>query len=79
MRPDPAAGPSVPRVVVGFHQDSDGDWVADLDCGHTQHVRHDPPWQVREWVTTDVGRVGHLGTTLQCVLCGRSDIVRAER
>jgi hypothetical protein len=26
--------------IVGFHQDTEGDWVAELDCGHRQHVRH---------------------------------------
>ena len=27
------------------------DWVAELECGHTQHVRHDPPWTNRPWVS----------------------------
>ncbi|HEU5039727.1 MAG TPA: DUF3565 domain-containing protein [Gemmatimonadales bacterium] len=44
--------------------------MADLECGHTQHVRHDPPWQVRPWVTSPEGRKEHLGMTLQCRLCG---------
>lgn len=61
--------PSLPRRIVGFHQDLEHDWVADLECGHTQHVRHDPPWQVRPWVVTEEGRRGFLGTTLQCVKC----------
>lgn len=59
----------VPRRIVGYHQDDVGDWVADLECGHTQHVRHDPPWQVRPWVITEAGRAEHLGTILMCVLC----------
>lgn len=57
------------QSVVGFHQDEEGHWVADLACGHAQHVRHDPPWQVRPWVLTDVGRTAHLGMTLECVRC----------
>lgn len=57
------------RAIVGFHQDQEGEWVADLECGHGQHVRHDPPWQNRPWVTTVEGRAGFLGTPLQCVLC----------
>lgn len=61
----------MPRRITGFHQDAEGDWVADLECGHTQHVRHDPPWQVREWVTAAVGRSGRIGTMLGCVLCAR--------
>jgi hypothetical protein len=59
----------VKRRITGFHQDEEGHWVADLECGHGQHVRHDPPWQVRVWVTTPEGREGRLGTTLNCVLC----------
>lgn len=55
--------------VVGFHQDVEQHWVADLECGHAQHVRHDPPWQVREWVTTAEGRKAHLGMEWDCRLC----------
>ena len=57
------------RHITGFHQDAEGDWVAELECGHSQHVRHDPPWQVRPWVTTPAGRLGRLGTTLPCRPC----------
>ena len=59
----------IARRIVGYHRDELGDWVAELECGHGQHVRHDPPWQVREWVTTEEGRARHLGTTLDCVRC----------
>jgi uncharacterized protein DUF3565 len=34
------------RRIVGYHQDDERHWVAELECGHAQHVRHDPPWQV---------------------------------
>jgi len=57
------------RRIVGYHQDDERHWVAELECGHAQHVRHDPPWQVRSWVTTPEGRAGHLGTTLECRGC----------
>ena len=40
------------RRITGFHEDEEGHWVAELECGHAQHVRHDPPWQSRPWVTT---------------------------
>jgi hypothetical protein len=59
------------RRIVGFHQDEEGHWVADLECSHTQHVRHDPPWQVRPWVTTEHGRREFIGATLNCVNCDR--------
>ena len=58
------------RRITGFHQDDEGDWVAELECGHTQHVRHDPPWQVRDWVMTEQGRAGRVGTGLECGWCG---------
>ncbi|HYA38463.1 MAG TPA: DUF3565 domain-containing protein [Candidatus Methylomirabilis sp.] len=32
------------RRIAGFHEDEHGDWVADLQCGHGQHMRHSPPW-----------------------------------
>ena len=66
---DAAPGEGVPRQIVGFHTDELGDWVADLECGHTQHVRHDPPWQNRPWVVTPAGRARFLSTELRCVKC----------
>ena len=60
---------SVKRRIVGFRQDEAGHWVAELECGHTQHVRHDPPWTTRPWVTTEEGRAGFIGHELQCVEC----------
>ena len=58
-----------PRSIVGFHQDEHGDWVAELFCGHTQHVRHRPPWELRPWVETAEGRLKRVGGTLLCVKC----------
>lgn len=60
------------RRITGFLQDELGDWVARLECGHTQHVRHDPPWTNRPWVTTVAGRQSRLGEVLECKLCGQS-------
>lgn len=57
------------RSIVGFHRDDAGDWVADLECGHTQHVRHRPPWQNRPWVTNPEGRREKLGARLDCHHC----------
>jgi hypothetical protein len=55
------------RQVTGFHQDEEGHWVAELECGHNQHVRHDPPWECRPWVVTPEGRRSRLGMRLNCV------------
>jgi hypothetical protein len=46
--------------------------VAELECGHSQHLRHNPPWEVRPWVMTLEGRTSHLGTSLLCRLCKES-------
>ena len=56
-------------TIIGFHQDESGDWVAELSCGHAQHVRHRPPWQERPWVTTDEGRRAKIGASIECPLC----------
>lgn len=57
------------RAITGFHQDDEAHWVADLACGHTQHVRHRPPQELRPWVLDDVGRAGKLGALLDCAFC----------
>ena len=64
------------RRIVGFHSDPEGNWVAELECGHSQHVRHEPPWQVRPWVLTAEGRAGREGTSLPCRLCAGEEIER---
>jgi tellurite methyltransferase len=62
------------RAIDGFHQDEVGDWVAELRCGHGQHVRHRPPFWVREWVLTPEGRAAKVGVELPCVLCDRFEL-----
>jgi hypothetical protein len=57
------------RRITGFHQDEKNDWVAELECGHTQHVRHDPPWMNRPWVMSEEGRATRIGTPLLCKNC----------
>lgn len=57
------------QAIISFHQDEEAHWVADLACGHSQHVRHDPPWQNRVWVLTEEGRQAKLGMVLACFLC----------
>lgn len=62
------------RAIVGFHQDSEGAWVAELSCLHNQHVRHQPPFQDRRWVTTAEGRASRRGTDIDCPLCDRAEL-----
>jgi hypothetical protein len=57
------------RAITGFHLDTHNDWVAELACGHFQHVRHNPPWIQRPWVVTEEGRASMLGVLLDCKKC----------
>jgi hypothetical protein len=59
----------IPRKIVDFHLDECLEWVADLECGHQQPVRHNPPWTTRHWVTIPQGRLEHIGQELLCSLC----------
>jgi len=61
------------QPIIDFHQDEFNHWVADLACGHSQHVRHDPPWQNREWVLSVEGRLEKTGYLLDCVLCDQKE------
>lgn len=63
------------QPIVGYHQDEENHWVARLACGHFQHVRHDPPWTNRPWVTSPDGRQAKLGLMLDCKKCHRSEAV----
>jgi tellurite methyltransferase len=62
------------RTIDGFHEDADGDWVAELSCLHNQHVRHRPPFFDRPWVTTSAGRHERIGGDLDCPLCDRAEL-----
>lgn len=57
------------RGITNYHKDKEEHWVAELECGHFQHVRHNPPWTNRPWVTTAPGRQSKLGELLNCVKC----------
>jgi len=57
------------QPIIGFHLDEQDDWVADLQCGHGQHVRHQPPMTNRPWVLKEEGRKQQLGETLNCKKC----------
>lgn len=57
------------QPITGYHKDEENHWVAELDCGHFQHVRHNPPWTNRPWVTTAIGRQSMLGFELKCKKC----------
>jgi len=62
------------RPIIRFGHDDIGDWVATLNCGHLQHVRHSPPFINRPWVITESGRKNKIGETLNCVRCDKFEL-----
>ena len=61
-------------TVSGFHQDEDGHWVALLSCGHSQHLRHQPPWQSRAWVEDAHARQAKIGQPFDCGWCAQGPV-----
>ena len=61
------------QSITGYHKDEEDDWVAELQCGHFQHVRHNPPFVNRPWVITGAGRDSMLGHELNCKKCDLSE------
>ena len=59
-------------TIVGYHRDEEEDWVAELSCGHCQHVRHRPPFVERSWVLTEAGRAAKIGQSVVCPECARA-------
>ena len=57
------------RRIVGYSVDEAGERIAILDCGHPQHIRHNPPFVNRPWTLTEEGREAMLGQTLNCTRC----------
>ena len=57
------------QSITGFELDDEGHWRAILECGHRQHVRHDPPLTTRPWVLSQEGRDSRLGLELDCKRC----------
>lgn len=58
-------------TITGFRQDEDGHWIAELACGHTQHLRHQPPWQSRPWVLDPKLRAEKIGQRFHCGWCAQ--------
>ncbi|EJT83702.1 hypothetical protein PPS11_31710 [Pseudomonas putida S11] len=45
--------------------------MAELSCGHTQHLRHQPPWQARPWVLDPAQRAQRIGQPFACGWCAQ--------
>jgi hypothetical protein len=57
------------KAITGYLRDDAGQWVAKLDCGHNQHVEHNPPAQNNAWVLTQTGRDDKVGVLTICKKC----------
>lgn len=62
------------RAIVAFRSDEAGHWIADLDCLHSQHVRHQPPFRLAPWVMDEAERARRVGSALDCPLCDRAEL-----
>ena len=67
------------RRIIAFDTDEQGDWRAVLECGHFQHVRHNPPLNTRSWVLTEVGRASRIGFELDCKHCDEAGPPQNDR
>jgi hypothetical protein len=63
------------RRIAGFHHDEENFWVAELECGHKQHVQHNSPMTLRPWVNDENGRTERLGTFLSCKIYDSESII----
>jgi uncharacterized protein (DUF488 family) len=70
-RPDGTLAYPASSTIVGYHQDAEKHWVAELSCGHQQHVRHRPPFVERPWVLSKAGRAAKLAHAILCAECAR--------
>ncbi len=61
------------QKIMGYHLDEENDWVAELECHHGQHVRHQPPFVNRPWTVTEQGRSEKLGEPLNCIKCDANE------
>ena len=60
---------SANSTVLDLRQDQEQHWVAVLACGHTQHLRHQPPWQNRHWLLDPQQRNAIIGQPFVCGWC----------
>lgn len=60
------------QPIQSYCLDEENHWVARLSCGHNQHVRHNPPWSNRQWVTEEKSRAQMIGFELDCKKCDQN-------
>jgi len=61
------------QPIFAYHKDEHDDWVAELECGHFQHVRHKPPFINRPWVESAEDRNSMIGFKLECKKCDSAE------
>ncbi|MDA0838493.1 MAG: DUF3565 domain-containing protein [Planctomycetota bacterium] len=61
------------RKITGFNLDEENEWVAELECGHGQHMRHKPPFFNRPRIVDEEGRRSMLGEELNCLKCDNGE------
>ena len=69
--------PSMKQKITDFDRDDEQHWRAILECGHRQHLRHDPPMTSRPWVLIEEGRASRIGFELDCKRCDEESALDA--
>jgi Protein of unknown function (DUF3565) len=57
------------HTITGYFQDADGQWVATLSCGHSQHIQHAASRNNHAWFLTETGRDDKIGVLMVCKHC----------
>lgn len=57
------------RKILRFYKDEKGDWIVDLECGHSRHMRHDPPWSNMDWIHSSEARWDRMQKPIDCRDC----------
>jgi Protein of unknown function (DUF3565) len=56
-------------AISGYFQDTEGQWVAKLLCGHHQRLQHNSAKAGGAWFSTQMGRDDKIGVLMVCQKC----------
>ncbi len=60
---------TVVRTIESLRRESEHAVVLRLGCGHTRHVRHNPPLSDHPWVVDQAASAEKVGQAIECGAC----------